>query len=73
MRQNNTHNVVVEIKDKVHIYKEQLKKQSITYLDDFLLSNVVFLEIDTNTLTKLKNNQDLNVRLQQTAKNWYKS
>lgn len=49
-------------------YKEQLKKQSITYLDDFLLSNVVFLEIDTNTLTKLKNNQDLNVRLQQTAK-----
>lgn len=68
MRQNNTHNVVVEIKDKVHIYKEQLKKQSITYLDDFLLSNVVFLEIDTNTLTKLKNNQDLNVRLQQTAK-----
>ena len=68
MHQNNTHNVVVEIKDKVHIYKEQLKKQSITYLDDFLLSNVVFLEIDTNTLTKLKNNQDLNVRLQQTAK-----
>lgn len=68
MRQNNSHNVVVEIKNKVHIYKEQLKKQSITYLDDFLLSNVVFLEIDTNTLTKLKNNQDLNVRLQQTAK-----
>lgn len=68
MRQNNSHNVVVEIKNKVHIYKEQLKKQSITYLDDFLLSNVVFLEIDTNTLTKLKNNQNLNVRLQQTAK-----
>lgn len=68
MSQNNTHNVVIEIKDKVHIYKEQLKKQSITYLDDFLLNNVVFLEIDTNTLTKLKNNQDLNVRSQQTAK-----
>lgn len=68
MPQNSTHKVVVEIKDKVHIYKEQLKKQSITYLDDFLLNNVVFLEIDTTTLTKLKNNQDLNVKLQQTAK-----
>lgn len=68
MSQNNTHNVVVEIKDKVNIYKEQLKKQSITYLEDFLLNNVVFLEIDTNTLTKLKNNQDLKVKSQQTAK-----
>lgn len=67
MRQNNTHNVTVEIKDKVHIYKKQLKKQSITYLDDFLLDNVVFLKIDTTTLIKLKNNQDLNVKLQQTA------
>ncbi len=67
MRQNNTHNVVVEIKRQVHIYKEQLKKQSITYLDDFLLDNVVFLQIDTTTLIKLKNNQDLSVKLQQTA------
>ena len=67
MSQNNTYNVVVEIKDKVHIYKEQLKKQSITYLDDFLLDNVVFLQIDTTTLTKLKNNQDLNIKSQKTA------
>jgi len=67
MRQNNTYNVVVEIKRQVHSYKEQLKKQSITYLDDFLLDNVVFLQIDTTTLIKLKNNQDLSVKLQQTA------
>lgn len=68
MSQNNTHNVVVEIKDNIYIYKELLKKQSITYLDDFLLSNVVFLEVDTDTLKKLKNNQNLNVKSQQTAK-----
>lgn len=67
MRQNNTYNVVVEIKRQVHNYKEQLKKQSITYLDDFLLDNIVFLQIDTTTLIKLKNNQDLSVKLQQTA------
>lgn len=68
MSQNKAHNIVVEIKNNVYIYKEQLKKQSITYFDDFLLNNVVFLTVDTTTLKKLKNNQNLTVKDQLTAK-----
>ena len=47
--------IQVEILDlnKIEQYKEMLKKDSISYYEDFLLDNIVFIEVENKIKIKL--------------------
>ena len=55
----------VEILDlnKIEQYKEMLKKDSISYYEDFLLDNIVFIEVENKIKTEIEKDSRFKVHM----------
>ena len=55
----------VEILDlnKIEQYKEMLKKDSISYYEDFLLDNIVFIEVENKIKTEIEKDSRFEVHM----------
>ena len=69
LNMNNMDNKIIKMQveildlNKIEQYKEMLKKDSISYYEDFLLDNIVFIEVENKIKTEIEKDSRFEVHM----------